>query len=69
MLNNHYNPNNVNADNFNETMQGYIDYMLDYIIESNKNFTDVQISAIKGGFRRGKDEMTLQGARAYKIKF
>lgn len=69
MQDNYYDPNNVNADNFNETMQGYINYALDFAKESDTNFTDEQIDTIKNGFRWGKSEMTLADAKKYKCKY
>jgi len=66
MQNNFYNPNNVNADNFNATMQGYLDYALDFAKESDVEFTDEQINMIKSGFNWGKNEMTMENARNYK---
>lgn len=70
MLNEYYNPNNVNADNFNETMQGYLEYAINFC-ESNKDteFTDEHISTIRSGFNWAKDEMTMQDARKYTKHF
>jgi len=69
MQNDYYNPNTVNSDNFNETMQGYLNYALDFAKESDVEFTDEQINVIKNGFNWGKSDMTLQDARIYKKKF
>lgn len=69
----YYDPNNVNADNFNETMDGYVKYALDSMSKAlieNENFTDEQIDTVtdclKSGFRWAKDDLTMENARNYK---
>ncbi len=69
----YYDPNNVNADNFNETMDGYVKYALESMSKSlkeNENFTDEQINTVtdcfKGGLRWAEDDLTMENARNYK---
>jgi len=52
-----------------ETMQGYLNYALDFAKESDVEFTDEQINIIKSGFNWGKDEMTMENARVYRRIF
>lgn len=69
----YYDPNNVNADNFNETMDGYVKYALESMskaLKENENFTDKQIDTVtdcfKSGLRWAKDDLTMENARNYK---
>jgi hypothetical protein len=69
----YYDPNNVNADNFNETMDGYVKYALESMskaLKENENFTDEQINTVtdcfKTGLRWSKDDLTMENARNYK---
>jgi hypothetical protein len=67
--------NTVNADNFNETMQGYTDRAIDEMVISLKEegFTEKQLDKIiksfKNGLRWSKDFMTMSDAREYKRKY
>jgi|GEM_PF-2532715 len=68
----YYNPNNVNADNFNETMEGYVKYALKLMsktLKENESFTDKQIDIVtdcfKSGLRWAKDDLTMENARNY----
>jgi hypothetical protein len=69
------NHNTVDADNFNNTLDGYVDYMIDFIVPrlEEQKYNDEQIreivSLIKNGIRWGKDEKTLEGARKYVRKY
>lgn len=66
-----YNPNNVDTDNFNETMRGYVNYALRDVQESlkNKGFSNEQIEDFKISFRGSLnwaiDMMTMEQARKY----
>lgn len=70
-MNQEYNPNNVTADNFNETMRGYVKYALRDVTESlkNKGFNDEQIEDFEQSFRGSLnwaiDMMTMEQARKY----
>jgi hypothetical protein len=67
--------NTVNTDNFNETMQGYTDYMIDFMVPilKEEGYTEDQIRRIKSiignGLNWAKDEMTMSDAREYKRKY
>jgi ribose 5-phosphate isomerase len=69
------NHNTVDADNFNNTLDGYVDYIIDFIVPrlEEQKYNDEQIreivSLIKNGIRWGKDEKTLEGARKYVRKY
>lgn len=66
-----YDPNNVDADSFNETMRGYVKYALRDVEESlkNKGFNNEQIEDFKVSFRGSLnwaiDMMTMEQARKY----
>lgn len=66
-----YDPNNVNADNFNVTMKGYIKKAIKEMEISlkGKNYTHKQIEEIKKYFNWGiewaVDIMTMEEARKY----
>jgi len=66
-----YNPNNVTADNFNETMRGYVKYALRDVEATlkNKGFSNEQIEDFKTSFRGSLnwsiDMMTMEEARKY----
>ena len=74
------NPNNVNAENFNETMIGYVDYALDFfrkVLTDDEEseygkYTEEQISQLEQIFFNGiswaKNDMTMENARTYKRK-
>jgi hypothetical protein len=59
--------NTVSPDNFNETMQGYFDYSIDFAMD-RAEFTEEQIRLLRHGLSWAKDEMTMQDAREYKSK-
>ena len=69
-----YDPNNVTADNFNETMNGYfkraIKEMKEGLIE--KGYTQEQLEEIKKylnwGIEGAIDMMTMENAREYNNK-
>ena len=67
--------NSVNPSNFNETMQGYTDYAMDFLFQrlQEHGYSGEQLEEIQGllrnGFRWGKDEMTMEEARQYSRKF
>ena len=56
--------NIVNPDNFNETMEGYFRYTLDFAKE-RAEFTPEQIRLLENGMNWAKDEMTMEDARRY----
>ncbi|BAO05009.1 G7QAJ4_9DELT Transcriptional regulator, MucR family [Clostridium botulinum B str. Osaka05] len=64
--------NTVNSDNFNETMEGYLNYALDFVKSElkDKNFTEEQIGEIISLFNCGinwaTSGMTMEDARRYK---
>jgi len=66
-----YDPNNVNSDNFNETMYGYTKRALKDMEEALKNngFDDEQIQDVKRCFKSSLnwsvDMMTMEEARKY----
>lgn len=66
-----YDPNNVTADNFNETMYGYTKRMLKEAESDLKNndFDEKQIQAIKTIMKTclnySVDMMTMEDARKY----
>lgn len=66
-----YDPNNVNADNFNETMYGYTKRMLTDAEQDLKNhgFDEREIQAIKTIMKTclnySVDMMTMEEARKY----
>ena len=66
--------NIVNADNFNETMEGYKDYAIDFMVEvlKEKGYSEDQISEViktmNNGFKWAKGGMTMSDARKYKRK-
>jgi hypothetical protein len=68
------NMNTVNPDNFNETMQGYINYMIDFIQprlkEEGYSIDDINriTQLIGNGLMWSKDDMTMEDARRYKKK-
>lgn len=65
-----YDPNNVNADNFNETMDGYMEYAINYCLtDNNPEFTKEHINTIRAGFYYAKDFLTMEQARKYKRKY
>lgn len=67
--------NTVNSDNFNETMQGYTDYMVDFIVPilKEEGYTAKQIDRIvdliDNGLHWSKDDMTMEDARRYTRKY
>lgn len=69
----YYDPNNVNAENFNKTMDGYVEYALELMTDTLKEcekFNDEQLDIVTNLFRRGlmwaKDDLTMENARNYK---
>ncbi|MDF2882002.1 MAG: hypothetical protein K0R54_2559 [Clostridiaceae bacterium] len=64
----YYNANTVNADNFNLTMQGYIEYAIKFVKDCDIGVTDLQIKAFRNGLNWAKDEMTMEDARRFAIK-
>lgn len=66
-----YDPNNVNANNFNETMYGYFNRVLDEaeIDLNDVGYNEDDIHNFKVTFRRSLnyaiDMMTMQDARKY----
>lgn len=59
--------NTVNPDNFNETMQGYFEYAIDFLKERH-DFSKEMEDTLRWGLHWGKDEMTMEDARRYKKK-
>lgn len=63
--------NTVNPDNFNQTMQGYVGYAINFMAQSLKDrgYKDNQIEDVKEylswGLSWAKDEMTMENARNY----
>lgn len=60
--------NTVNPMNFNQTMDGYFKYALNFAME-RADFTDEQLKLLGNGMRWAKDEMTMQDARNYAEKY
>jgi hypothetical protein len=64
--------NTVNSNNFNETLDGYVKYAIDFTEKGLKEigYSKEQIEQIseyfEEGIRWGKSEMTLENARNYK---
>lgn len=64
--------NTVNQDNFNQTMDGYVEYALDFIknvllekeLVDEDTIYDIRTTFIQG-LRWAKDEMTMEDARNY----
>lgn len=59
--------NTVNLDNFNETMQGYFEYAIDFLKERHE-FPEELEQSLRNGIYWAKDEMTMACARKYKKK-
>lgn len=57
--------NQVNPSNFNQTMDGYFYYALNFAME-NTSFTDEQIRFLRNGLSWAKSEMTYEDARKYR---
>ena len=63
--------NTVDPDNFNETLDGYVEYALNFTVQKlkEKDYTSEQIAEIvrlfNNGIRWGKDGLTMQCARNY----
>lgn len=62
------NANTVNENNFNLTMQGYLEYAITFVKECNIGFTELHIRALRNGFNWAKDEMTMEDARKLALK-
>lgn len=56
--------NNVNADNFNETMQGYFNYAIKFAKE--RGLDEEQEKTLRNGLGWAKSDMTMEDARKYK---
>lgn len=59
--------NTVNPDNFNETMQGYFDYAIDFAKEQI-SLDERTEEVLRYGLEWAKDMMTMECARNYKKK-
>lgn len=66
--------NSVNPTNFNETLDGYVSYMVDFVLPRLKEegYSQEQCdrirTLIRAGIRWGKDEMSMNEAREYEEK-
>jgi hypothetical protein len=59
--------NTVNPDNFNETMQGYFNYAIDFAKEQI-SLDERTEEVLRSGLTWAKDCMTMEDARNYKKK-
>lgn len=60
--------NEVNSNNFNQTMQGYFEYAISFAKERGK-LNEEQEKTLRNGLNWAKDEMTMEDARQYAEKY